>query len=132
MVYQVWYINNELKMSFARIFNMVSLVIPLDSDAHRSCIPCYLKTLIEFCGQLLSPFIATDALNNMEVTATNLSQLRNLVIALFDGMASHSPYFIAFCLFLFCSVMLCLKLIWTLNISSTFFPPFPTINCFLQ
>ena len=29
--------------------------------------------------------LATDALNSMEVTANNLSQLRNLVIALFDG-----------------------------------------------
>ncbi|CAG2112883.1 unnamed protein product [Medioppia subpectinata] len=34
--------------------------------------------------------IATDALNNMEVTANNLSQLRNLVIALFDGLQDKS------------------------------------------
>ncbi len=33
----------------------------------------------------IEQFISTDALNNMEVSATNLAQLRNLVLALFDG-----------------------------------------------
>ncbi|XP_054159340.1 coiled-coil domain-containing protein 149-like [Oppia nitens] len=38
----------------------------------------------------IEELIATDAINNMDVTATNLLQLKNLVIALFDGLQDKS------------------------------------------